>query len=1321
MSRLRFLSASLGLTVFLFVPLSRVSGQECFTENFDGPGFMMNEVLPVTNDLNSPVTWKVVCQPDNEIKKPTLKQGLHPGWTGNAVQGSTISQDNILSREVYYAKVPGMKVGALSGTITLKARCWIDREKSSAVGIGFSTDPALGCTNQINFQYNDKTSGWSIDARTVGHGPWGTTGLNATNTTLGTFCEPEGVCPSPDVDMTLTLDFTDPDPQKWVIRGTVEEHDSGTPLVVIDKPHANNVAGPAGAGVIGQSGGVGGEQNHRLKIYNLNHVLFRLYANNEQSETPNAMDVDDVSVEISDGCASQGRENNCVDGIDADGDGQTDCADADCAALTICIPEDCDNGIDDNGDLNLDCTDNDCKTAEVCFCSDDEDNDGDTRTDCADADCAAQQICLAKIENCSDGIDNGDDVDADGTVRTPLVDCADPDCVAAPNCVNPNTVCYVQNFDVGVTPKQSVKVPPISWVGFRGQNCLVNDPDTDIFVRSKLHPNWVGNGLAARTRKEPGYLNPGNPSRSGHYVIQAPLKNAAGEDIMKVGAQSGVFTLRCRAYVPRRNAHFGMAFAHIDASGVCRESVTFSFTPSGDYQWGIDNRALHFGDGWYGCGAFGGEKDPCALVGAKNATDRDIDMELTIDFDSSRDCVDVNGNPLADSSECPGAEQDNRARVSARVYDHNDDPLTRVPLFEIIDGDRGTNGERNNKAYLFNSVRIWFQNGADGPWDYGPGVNVDDIMVICSKGPNGGSDHERYCEDGIDNDSDGGTDCDDSDCAGRTLCITEDCDDEEDNNENNRVDCADSDCANFEGCYCWDTRDNDNDGKTDCADSECSEICNTPIEICANGLDDDGDVARDCADSDCRAAPNCLNSDYCYAENFDVGTTTGQSFKAEPLNWIINPKCNQGEVADHKIVTGSHVGWQGNGIKGNNMTADRDAVRFIHKIPGMIPGKQRGVWVLKVRAFIDPYSAESVEVGFGTTESCVGGTGDDRVYISYSRDQAMRPTCHSPKYWHVYVPGVFWPFGNGAGQYPHCGDGGAGKWPTIMWDYSGHHGNPPRPPDIEPESVGLNRDVDIEISIVYDIDGDPSEGGYVQIRVLDHDTQDVLFDSIPKFASERPTLSPYRSLTKLSKINAIEIRQQHDRSIRFDGAPGSPNDGIDFDDITVTGDCDTTPESNCTDTLDNDNDGKTDCADSNCAAVASCKEAGNCADTKDNDVDGKIDCADSDCALDVACQVGGRFFRGDADDNGKLELTDALRVLGFLFLGNLPPTCLDAGDADDNGKLELTDALRILGFLFLGNAPPAPPGPPGPGNSCGVDTTPDNLGVDLGCLSYTKC
>lgn len=106
----------------------------------------------------------------------------------------------------------------------------------------------------------------------------------------------------------------------------------------------------------------------------------------------------------------------------------------------------------------------------------------------------------------------------------------------------------------------------------------------------------------------------------------------------------------------------------------------------------------------------------------------------------------------------------------------------------------------------------------------------------------------------------------------------------------------------------------------------------------------------------------------------------------------------------------------------------------------------------------------------------------------------------------------------------------------------------------------------------------------------------------------------------------------------------------------------------------------------------------------------------AEVAFDEGPPPGKTFHRGDSDDNGQLQLTDAVRILGFLFLGQTAPTCMEAADADNNGQLQLTDAVRILGFLFLGQASPAPPGPPPA--ACGQD--PPNSG-DLGCASYTRC
>ena len=83
-----------------------------------------------------------------------------------------------------------------------------------------------------------------------------------------------------------------------------------------------------------------------------------------------------------------------------------------------------------------------------------------------------------------------------------------------------------------------------------------------------------------------------------------------------------------------------------------------------------------------------------------------------------------------------------------------------------------------------------------------------------------------------------------------------------------------------------------------------------------------------------------------------------------------------------------------------------------------------------------------------------------------------------------------------------------------------------------------------------------------------------------------------------------------------------------------------------------------------------------------------------------------RFLRGDADNDGKVALNDAIAVLNHLFRGSGPLACPDAGDSDDDGKVGLTDAVEVLSYLFRGGRSPAAPG----GEECGEDPSDDELG-----------
>ena len=55
---------------------------------------------------------------------------------------------------------------------------------------------------------------------------------------------------------------------------------------------------------------------------------------------------------------------------------------------------------------------------------------------------------------------------------------------------------------------------------------------------------------------------------------------------------------------------------------------------------------------------------------------------------------------------------------------------------------------------------------------------------------------------------------------------------------------------------------------------------------------------------------------------------------------------------------------------------------------------------------------------------------------------------------------------------------------------------------------------------------------------------------------------------------------------------------------------------------------------------------------------------------------------------------------------------MKAADANDTGRVDLSDAVFILNYLFVGGAVP-----PAPFRQCGLDPTPD----ELGCAVYPSC
>jgi hypothetical protein len=89
------------------------------------------------------------------------------------------------------------------------------------------------------------------------------------------------------------------------------------------------------------------------------------------------------------------------------------------------------------------------------------------------------------------------------------------------------------------------------------------------------------------------------------------------------------------------------------------------------------------------------------------------------------------------------------------------------------------------------------------------------------------------------------------------------------------------------------------------------------------------------------------------------------------------------------------------------------------------------------------------------------------------------------------------------------------------------------------------------------------------------------------------------------------------------------------------------------------------------------------------------------------------FRRGDCNDDAKIDISDAIKLFGYLFLGDRAPFCQDSCDSNNDSWLDISDPVFILNYLFLGSSPPPSPGP----TRCGADTAADALS----CSAYLSC
>ena len=126
--------------------------------------------------------------------------------------------------------------------------------------------------------------------------------------------------------------------------------------------------------------------------------------------------------------------------------------------------------------------------------------------------------------------------------------------------------------------------------------------------------------------------------------------------------------------------------------------------------------------------------------------------------------------------------------------------------------------------------------------------------------------------------------------------------------------------------------------------------------------------------------------------------------------------------------------------------------------------------------------------------------------------------------------------------------------------------------------------------------------------------------------------------------------------------------------------------------------------------------------TADLNGNGKIDLLVSNGNLDYVTpyfnetDVGGGgvendFVRADCNQDGKINIADAIGALGILFMMGGDPDCDDACDINNDSTFNIADPVALLGYLFSGGLAPAQPFP-----VCGPDTAPDALDCEISSI-----
>ncbi len=73
---------------------------------------------------------------------------------------------------------------------------------------------------------------------------------------------------------------------------------------------------------------------------------------------------------------------------------------------------------------------------------------------------------------------------------------------------------------------------------------------------------------------------------------------------------------------------------------------------------------------------------------------------------------------------------------------------------------------------------------------------------------------------------------------------------------------------------------------------------------------------------------------------------------------------------------------------------------------------------------------------------------------------------------------------------------------------------------------------------------------------------------------------------------------------------------------------------------------------------------------------------------DIPVDVTAGYICGDANADGGVNVSDAVHVINYVFIGGTPPNPMESGDCNCDGSCNVSDAVMIINYVFIGGNEP---------------------------------